>query len=406
MPILKDFSEFDGRHWETGSVANVLAYQWTGTEPMLDEAMMLGLSGGAAFGYFVFDYKNTDPHVALLSRNTFDPLETLLGRLAIPQDLLQTASPDKAQANLIEILESGRPAIVWADMFSLPYNALPQGEHMWATNPIVVYGYRDGLAHIADRSSQPVTIPAGTLARARARIKADRFRVLGLGQPNLDRLPDAIRASIRQCIALYREKPPKGSASNFGFAAFEKWAAMLTNKRNKSSWERLLPPGPRMYAALAGSGYQPGAFGWARTYSSNQVDDRAMYATFLDRACEILGVSTLADAADGFRASSEAWRQLSEILLPENVTLLHDTRKLLLSRRRIWVCDGQSAQDEIEELNSQLESLRRSAQDAFPLSSSEAAVVRERIADGVMGIRALEETAIQCLERSLPRDGT
>ena len=165
MPTLDNYTQFIGRHWETGSVANVLAYQNEGT---LSEAMLMGISGGAAFGYFVFDYKDTDPHVALLSRNTFDPLDTLLERLAIPQDIYQTQIAGKAERNLIEVLERGRPAIVWADMFGLPYNALTPGAQMWSMMPIVVYGVEGELVHIADRASTALTVSVEELARARA----------------------------------------------------------------------------------------------------------------------------------------------------------------------------------------------------------------------------------------------
>lgn len=401
MPMLSDYSQFGGRHWETGSVANVLAYQRAGAGQPLPEAMMLGLSGGAAFGYFIFDYKDSDPHLALLSRNTFDPLETLLERLAIPQDLYQTASPEVAERNLIEILESGRPAIVWADMFSLPYNALSTDERMWSMSPIVIYGYQDGTVYIADRSTQPLTVSAGELARARARVMKDRFRVLALGEPNLQRLPRSIETAIRQCITLFTEKPPKGSADNFGFKAYEKWAAMLTNTRNKSSWERLLPPGRRMYAALAGFGYQPGAFGWARTYPANQVDDRAMYADFLVQSAEILTDPALKQSADRFRASSAAWRELSQALLPEGVPLLHETRQLLLSRRDLFLEGGLSARDRIAEINQRLEHLRQTTAQDFPLSRIEATELRERIAVGVSEIQAIETSAIQILKDAI-----
>lgn len=128
MPTLPNYTQFNGRHYETGTVHNALAYQGykaPHTKQPLSEALLMGISGGAVFGYFTFDYKGYDPHVVLLSRNTFDPLNTLLERLAIPQDLLQTSDPKKGERNLIEVLESGRPAIVWADIFSLPYNRLP-----------------------------------------------------------------------------------------------------------------------------------------------------------------------------------------------------------------------------------------------------------------------------------------
>lgn len=46
MPILSDYSQFDGRHWETGSVHNVLAYQGVRvpkTSQPISEAMLMDL---------------------------------------------------------------------------------------------------------------------------------------------------------------------------------------------------------------------------------------------------------------------------------------------------------------------------------------------------------------------------
>lgn len=404
MPILTHYTQFDGRHWETGSVHNVLAYQnarSAKSEAPLSEAMLMGISGGAAFGYFVFDYKGTDPYVALLSRNTFDPLDTLLERLAIPQDLLHTANPEKGVRNLIEVLESGRPAIVWADTFGLPYNTLAPDENMWAMLPIVVYGYEGDAVHIADRSAMTLTVTADELAAARGRVKKDKYRVLALGTPDLKKLPAAIQKGIWQCIALYSEAPPKGARDNFGFAAYEKWAHMLTNTRNKQSWERLLPPGRRMYAALAGLGYQPGAFGWARTYPSNQVDDRLLYADFLDEAAQILGKPKLKHASKQFRASSAAWDELAEALLPDDVPLFKENRELLLSKHALFVNEGVAARDEIQGINVRLEEIRASVAENFPMSNTEVAALREQLARLVLNISAIEHRAIDLLQAAM-----
>ena len=64
---------FTGRHWETGSIHNALAMQGIKaphTGKPYSEAFLLGVSGGIAFGYFLFEYKGYLPHLALLTRNT------------------------------------------------------------------------------------------------------------------------------------------------------------------------------------------------------------------------------------------------------------------------------------------------------------------------------------------------
>ena len=404
MANLADYTQFKGRHWETGSVHNVLAYQGNEipeTGQPISEAMLMGISGGAAFGYFIFEYKGLDPLVSLLSRNTFDPLDTLLERLAIPQDLFRTADPDKGVRNLIDLLEGGRPAIVWADAFGLPYNALSYDEQNWAMFPIVVHGYMDGEIRIADRSSRSLQITEEELATARARVKKDKYRVLGLGTPDLGKLPSAIQKGIWQCIALYTEAPPKGGRDNFGFAAYEKWAKMLTNTRNKQSWERMLAPGSKMYAALAGFGYQPGAFGWARTFPSNQVDDRNMYADFLDEAALILKKPGLKEAGEQFRASSEAWLNLSEALLPDDIPLLKEAKELLLLKRDLFVEQGGSARDEMLAAEARLSEIYSLAAADFPVSEQEVASMREGLAEHVMNISNIEREAIELLQAAM-----
>lgn len=404
MPKLKDYHEFEGRHWETGAVRNALAYQGvvaphSGQAPT--EALLLGISGGAAFGYFVFDYQSSDPFVALLSRNTFDPLDTLLERLGIAQDRLHTPDPAKAERNLIAVLEGGRPAILWADVFGLPYNALEHDERMWTMNPIVVFGFDDGYAHIADRAAVPLKVSAEQLARARGRIKKDKHRVLALEPPNWERLPAAVEHGLRDCIALYTEAPPKGARHSFGFAGYDRLAEMLTNTRNKQSWARQLAPGRRMYAALAGFGFQPGAFGWARTFASNQVDDKAMYADFLGEAATILDRPGLLQAADHFRLASAAWRELSDRMLPDEVPLFGETRRLLLERREQFVREGDAALPDLQKINRRLEKVFAAVTEDFPLSDSEAAQLRAELASQVRSVAELERQAIGQMQAAL-----
>src|SRR5690606_6100510 len=153
--------------------------------------------------------------------NTFRPLDTLLERLAIPQDIFRTDNPRKGEANLLEVLEGGRPALVWADMFSLPYNDLPYDQRNWGMTPLLVYGYEDGTAYIADRSNHPIRVSTDDLAKARARVKKDEFRVVMLDAPDWNRLPAAVTQVIWQCISQYTEAPPRGTRDNFWYAAWQ-----------------------------------------------------------------------------------------------------------------------------------------------------------------------------------------
>lgn len=404
MPVLLGYQHFEGRHYETGCVHNILAYKGVKaphTGQPYSEALLLGVSGGIAFGYFTFAYEGYDPILALLTRNTFDPLQTLLERLGIPQNVHQTSNASKGEENLLEALENGRPALVWVDHFSLPYYGLDPEDKNWEMLPVVVFGLEEGQAYLAGPSSQPLVIPAEALAAARARVKKDKFRVVTLDEPDERKLPAAVQQGIWQCIQLYTEKPPKGARDNFGFAAFDKWAAMLINTRNPQGWPRLFPPGPALLAALAGDAYQGGAYGWIIEWGTRPNADRTTYADFLDEAALLLGKPELAQASLAFRQSAERWGDLADALLPVDMPLLGEARRLKDTRRQLLLKNGSTAQDEIREINHHLGRLRKESSENFPLDGPSLVEFLSKIKEYVIEVRRAEQQAVDLLRQAM-----
>jgi Butirosin biosynthesis protein H, N-terminal/Domain of unknown function (DUF4872) len=404
MPLLADYTEFNGRHYETGSIRNVLAYHGvvaphTGQPP--SEALLLGLSGGIVFGYFLFDYGQPARLLSLLSRNTFDPIETLLDRLAVPRDVRRTADPGRAESILEATLEAGDPAIVWADLVLLPYSGLPRDDGWWVVTPIVVYGLENGTARVADRSSQPFRVDRSDLAAARGRIAKDRHRQMTLGAPDFERLPDAVRDGIRQSVALFFDKPPKGARTNFGLEGLRHWAAMLTNTRNPRGWARFFPAGPDLWSALAGHGFNPGLVGWIGTWGLGDGMERGVYADFLDEAADILGNPELRVAAEGFRASRKAWLELMVAATPDDVPVLREARELALRRRALFVERGDAALDEVREIDARRRELAGAAAREFPLDDVGLAAMREEMSALVLRIADLEGEAFGVLREAV-----
>lgn len=403
MTILPNYNEFAGRHYETGSVRNALAYQGVKTShtgKAISEALLLGISGGITVGYFTFEYKGYLPHLALLTRNTFDPLETLFERLALPREVLQTTNPQKGEENLLEALESGRPALVWADMFSLPYYDLPYDERNWGMLPLLVFGLENGTAYVADRSNQAIKVPAEVLQKARGRVNKDKFRVVTLDAPDLSRLPAAVNKGIWQCISLYTEAPPKGARNNFGLAALKHWAEMLTNTRNKQSWERFFAPGERMWMALAGNTVQVGAYGFVQHEAGNSAE-RGMYADFLDEAAAILEKPDLKKAAKAFRQSEALWETLADLLLPDEVASFNEAKNLLTRKRSLFIEQGAEALPEIKDANQRLKAIQKQVAQTFPLNAAEVTAFRERLAEQVMKIHDAECDAVERLQGAM-----
>lgn len=400
MPILSNYHHFAGRHWETGTLHNYYTYRGVKaphTGQPYSEALFLGISGGIVLGYFTFAYEGHDPHVALLTRNTFDPLDTMLARLGVVQDVLQTNKPEKGVQNLIETLVDGLPAIVWADMWSLPYNALSDEGGMWLMYPILVYGY-DEIADqvwIADRANVPLTITTGQLAAARGRVKQDKYRILVLDLPDPEKLSAAVTAGLWDCIKLYTEKPPKGAAHNFGLKAFQHWSDLLTKPKQRMSWDKEFPAGVKLYAGLTST------FSRLGTVGINGDADRSLYATFLEEAGLILKKPALAEVAEQFRQSAVAWRDLGMILLPDGIAPLQETRQLLERKRQLFVEQGAATQEERVQINQRLQAIRTTMLTDFPLSAAEVVALREQISTQVLHIRDLEQAAITQLRALL-----
>ena len=154
MTVLSDYHHFSGRRWEPGSVCNFLAYRGA-TAPHsgqpYTEALLLGISGGIVMGYFSFAF-GIRPACRPPDPQSLDPLDTLLQRLGIEQELLQTSLPEKGLANLLNTLESGLPALTWVDVFSLSYFSLPNTDDMYLMAPVIVYG----VDQDADRCGSPI----------------------------------------------------------------------------------------------------------------------------------------------------------------------------------------------------------------------------------------------------------
>jgi hypothetical protein len=357
----------------------------------------MGVSGGVVMGYFSFAYEGYDPHVVILTRNTFDPLDTMLARLGVVQTVRQTTRPDKGLTNLLDILDDGLPAIVWADMYSLSYNALPFDTGMWAMMPVLVFGYDSEVdtVWIADRSRAPLTVTTAELAAARSRVSNFKQRIVTLDHPDPDKLPGAVLAGVWDCIRLYTDAPPKGARTNFGLAAYDHWADLLTKPKPRMSWAKQFPPGARLLAGLTST------FNHVAIFGKDGNGERELFAEFLGEAAAILNKPALNRAGEQFRQAGRAWDQLGLALLPDSVALLGEIRELMLRRHHLFLSRGNDALAEIIQIDARLNTLKLAAGNAFPLDAAGVADLQEDIRDHVRTIRAIEAEAVETLRRAV-----
>lgn len=400
MTTLPNYNHFDGIHYETGSVHNALAYQGVKmphTKSAPSEALLLGLSGGITFGYFSFAYKGYDPHVALLTRNTFNPFETMLNRLGAVRNIRQTTDPKKAEKNLLDALEGGQPALVLANRMSMSYSPYDGslGPDMYEMIPVVVYGVDKGYVHIADQSRAALKVSAKDFTKARARVKKEKFRMMTITVPVFDKLAQNVDAAIRASIKSFFTSPVKGYASNFGFAAYQRWADVLFNDKDKQSWNKIFPAGRNMFAGLTS------AFERIELFGTGGQASRPMFADFLDEASAILDRPTLKDASKNFRAVAPAWDALCLALLPDSIAPFKEARQLLIQKRDAFIEKGAGASAEIKKIHARLEKIRASMEKKFPLAGEKEIAFKEDLRDHILQVYDLEHKAVTALDQAM-----
>jgi hypothetical protein len=400
MAAVAGYNAFDGLHWETGSVRNALAGMGviaphTGSPP--SEALMLGLSGGVALGYFVFEYKGYDPQMVILTRSTFDPLAALFKRLGIKAQVKETVTPAKAVRNVVSALDEGIPPLVFADIGALPYNAvvLPESDGHAIMNPLVVFSWTDDAVQIADRARVPLMVTPDELAVARKRGAAVKNRVIVLAKPDFDALPSAVEDGIRAALALYTDAPPKGAKDNFGLAALHKWANLLVDETDKRGWAQVFPRGRALYAGLLG------AFVFIETWGTEGAGSRGMYADFLDEAADILSRPALHEAAARYREAIPAWRALAAGLLPDQVEPLRQTRALLMRSYGLFLERGGAALVERLAIREQVAALKAEMLADFPMNDGEVAALRAELRERVLHVAEAEAAAVSALQAAM-----
>lgn len=401
MALLKDYHHFDGQHWATGYIANALAYQGVKaphTGQPYSEALIMGVNGGICAGYFTFHYQGHDPQVELLTYYPFnDELKAVYDRLNLPTDVRQTDNPTKATANVVSALARGLPAIVWADIFTLSYTAeRPFAEYQMMT-PVLVYGHEGDRVSIADRARVALEVSAANLQEAQGKVKKFKRRVMTLGAPDADRLPDAVRGGIQATIDIFTAPPhfAPQAASSFGFAGLTKWAKELVDSRAKNGWGQRFPCGSAFYNVLKTS------YRSLELFYTGGGGARERFADFLDEAAVILGKPALREVAGQYRTSAKRWRAVAQAHLPEDVPFLKETRDLMHRSYDLFMEQGGATLEERSAIDARLKALRAEADQHFPLNEADCAALREALHDRILDIHDVEKEALDALQQLL-----
>jgi hypothetical protein len=362
------------------------------------ETMLFGLAGGIGIGVFSFFYEKADfASLFLAGRHEwFDDqgyLEAACERFGLTPAVRETATVKTAARQLVEATADG-PCVAWVDMATLPHRAMPSEYCGGGYHVVTVYKVDEaaGTALVGDLTDEPIAVGLDDLAKARARIKKQKNRLLTVAGPakpvDLGKL---VRAGLAACVHKLRNPTIKAAARNFKLDALATLADRMHGSKDKERWERVYARGPNLWRALT----------WLHDsiehYGTGGGLCRPLFADFLAEAATVVKDPRLTALAKRYADLGRKWSDLADAALPVSVPAFREARALCARRAELLASDGPAATDDVRAAWTDLADMAKRVGDDFPLSDRESADLRADLQARVRAIHADETAALAAL---------
>lgn len=359
----------------------------------LSEAMVFGIAGGIGIGVFSFRYESEDfSSFYMAGRHRWEDdaayLDGLARRLGMTPTVQETGGASTARKQLDHALESGRLAIAWVDMGSLPYHGRPAGWEGGGYHVLVVRGMEgEGDAEVAvlsDLTDDPIRIPRDTLESARSRIRKFKHRIMTLdGEPSFD-LREAVDQGIRACVDGLRA----GRNASFRLEALPTLADRIEGKGGKQSWDAVFPRGRHLWTALTWT------YDCIEHMGTGGGLCRPMFGAFLVEAGERTNRAALSEIGERYLEIGRGWSALAETALPDDRPALREAKTLYAEKAELFLTEGDGATPEYERIWARLGEIGAEVAEDFPMSESDVSDLRSELARRVRELHTAESEAL------------
>lgn len=368
------------------------------------EAMLFGIAGGVGIGVFSFFYEKEDTATFFVAgrhqwhddeaylRNALDPFH-------IEPATLETAGAKAAEQQLFEMLERQSPCVAWVDAAELPHRAMPGEWSGGGYHVVVAYSVNreSGAALIGDLTDDPISIPLTDLARARARIKKQKHRLLSVAPKAygkaLPGLGELVRGGLRRCHEGLLHPTLPGAKNNARLEALELWAKRLHGSKDKESWERVFRPGANLWRGLCS------IHDFIEHYGTGGGLCRPLFADFLKEAAAALSNANLATLSEQYAELGQGWSELADAALPSDVSAFFEA-KTLHTRKAELLHDGAPAED-VRAVWQRLDELSKEVRAQFPLSDADCADLRVQLHGRILKLYAGESAALAAMLKAV-----
>jgi len=360
----------------------------------LSEAMLFGIAGGIGAGVFAFHYEEEEfSSFFVAGRHLWDDdlayLQGAIERFGLRPLVSESSGKRKASSNLLEALRSGAPAIAWVDAATLPHRAIPKSLQGGGYHVVTVYAADDNKVLIGDLTDHPIEVPADVFADARARIKKFKNRVMSMPLAASQRLDLAalVRTGMQRC----NDAMQNARMKNFKLESFKTWADRIHGSSGKESWERIFPPGPKLWNGLVA------VYDFIEHYGTGGGLMRPLYAEFFQQASQSLADPSLQPLAEQYRQLGKLWSDLADAALPDEVAEFKQAKRLLADKAEMLVSGGDDATTRVAAIWTQLEKLKATMRDSFPLSDAQCLELRASLKRRILDIYEQETAAMQAV---------
>ena len=366
------------------------------------EAMLFGIAGGIGIGVFSFFYEKENFASFFLAgrhllHDSLAYLRNACERLGIETVVQETAGVKAAEVQLRSALTEHGPCVAWVDAAHLPHRAMPAIASGSAYHVITIYGIdEDGqTASIGDRTDEPITIGLPDLAKARARIKKDKHRLLSIpASASPADMAGLVRGGLRACYdGLAGAGGIRSAATNFSLKAMRLWADRLHGSKDNERWERVFPRGPRLWQGLTS------VYDYIEHYGTGGGLCRPLFAEFLTEAVSAGADARLTDLATRYAELGRAWSALADAALPDEVPVCREAKELFAHKAEL--IDGGGSPGEIRAAGARLDELEPRTPDQFPLTEAECAALRARLQARVQGLYEAEVAARDAIGQAI-----
>lgn len=286
-------------HCGSGTLVSALAHRGL----FLSEPMAFGLGAGLGFALHEGEPPQQASRFFVGRSPSFE--EDLCASVGAELSVEQYDRPSAAWSRCCELIGQGKPALVYTDLFELPYMG---ARNHWYGHLVAVIGHQGDEAEIADNERpEPVRVPIGALQRAMggpAPVPLPGISVLSLGEVDLSAPKRAREAVLLQAVRLTDEAAPRTGVPGLRALAEE-----------LPAWEEQ-PDAERCFRLAAQVIEQRGTGGGLF---------RRMYARFLEEA----GLPELSPLC---ASSADAFSELSQRLSPERARACAEAEESLWKR--------------------------------------------------------------------------